>query len=56
MASTKTGQYQYRALKGYFASATNHLLFVSLTIERQGDIASVQHGQCPQTEYFAVPF
>lgn len=55
-ASMKTSQYQYRALKGYSASATNHLTFFSLTIERQDDIASVQQGQCPQIEYFAVPF
>lgn len=50
MASMKTSQYQHRALKGY------HLTFFSLTIERQDDIASVQQGQCPQIEYFAVPF
>lgn len=47
---------QYLALKAYSASATNHLLFFSLTIERQDDTASVQQGRCPQIEYFAVLF
>lgn len=33
----KTGQYLHRTLKGYSASATNHVVFFSLAIKREKD-------------------